>query len=146
MVETGSSNPIGGRNLILEYYWCKKPDSRTLLVEETGFSNPIGGRNRLHDPYWWRNLILEPYWCKRTVTEAWLVRCFRSSEPRVDKPIARPPNPPPKVMSTSMTPALEAKVQANPKQSKKVPSPLEKSLTYLNAEDDSASDSESLAR
>jgi hypothetical protein len=29
---------------------------------------------------------------------------------------------------------------------KKVPSPLEKSMTYLNAEDDSTSDSESLAR
>jgi hypothetical protein len=29
---------------------------------------------------------------------------------------------------------------------KKMPSPLEKSLTYLNAEDDSTSDSESLAR
>lgn len=29
---------------------------------------------------------------------------------------------------------------------KKIPSPLEKSLTYLNAEDDSASDTDSLHR
>lgn len=33
-----------------------------------------------------------------------------------------------------------------PRPLKKIPSPLEKSLTYLNAEDDSASDTDSLHR
>ncbi|XP_075219224.1 uncharacterized protein LOC142323464 [Lycorma delicatula] len=51
----------------------------------------------------------------------------RSSEPRTDKPS----------LSISQTNVVSA--------GKKVPSPLEKSILYLNPEEDSASDSESLA-
>lgn len=52
----------------------------------------------------------------------------RSSEPRTDKPS----------LSIGQANVMSA--------SKKVPSPLEKSILYLNPEEDSASDSESLAR
>lgn len=54
----------------------------------------------------------------------------RSSEPKVDKPGVR--------MNLSGVSVLSS--------AKKVPSPLEKSMNYLNPEDDSTSDSESLAR
>lgn len=60
----------------------------------------------------------------------------RSSEPRVEKPINMP--------RSSLNPMTGIESTLAPRPLMKIPSPLEKSLTYLNAEDDSASDTDSL--
>ncbi|XP_034229970.1 uncharacterized protein LOC117638907 isoform X2 [Thrips palmi] len=60
----------------------------------------------------------------------------RSSEPRTEKPINVP--------RSTLNPITGIETTIVPRHLKKIPSPLEKSLTYLNAEDDSASDTDSL--
>ncbi|KAK3927751.1 SH3 domain-binding protein 5-like [Frankliniella fusca] len=61
----------------------------------------------------------------------------RSSEPRTEKPSNLPGG-----TLSPMTGMDQSTLTTRPL--KKIPSPLEKSLTYLNAEDDSASDTDSL--
>lgn len=61
----------------------------------------------------------------------------RSSEPRAEKPGTLP--------DSTLNPMIGVdQAMLPPRLLKKIPSPLEKSLTYLNAEDDSASDTDSL--
>ncbi|XP_069703546.1 SH3 domain-binding protein 5-like isoform X1 [Periplaneta americana] len=103
--------------------------SRSTASAEVGGQNSLNRRQSL-DTLLWGGPTTERV--KELLSHGMMMLNISSlTERRASEPRAVPDQIAPESRSTGLT--------------KKVPSPLEKSLTYLNAEDDSTSDSESLA-